>query len=376
MTIYIDVSAAVHRRAGLGRYATNLSKALHKAIPRDLALFHNREENWKPLPWTAGKDVASRSIGLGYKPWRLLIWLAQLGRLGFDKLLPGALLYHATEHLLMPLVEIPTVLTVHDLIFRLFPEHHKKLNYWYLNLTMPLYCKRASHIIAVSQRTKDDLLRLYGVPSNKVTVVHEAADDLFGAVPAQAMHVVRSKYGLPAEYAIFVGTMEPRKNLIRLFDALELLHSQGRGLPLVLVGSSGWLYEPILRRMEAMPDGTVIRLGYVPEEDLPPLYAAAAFSVLPSLYEGFGLPVLESMACGTPVACSATSSLPEVGGQAAMYFNPENADQIADTLDRLQSDVELRHELREAGKEQARCFSWERAAQETLSVYRQVQAKH
>lgn len=376
MTVYVDVSAAVHRRAGLGRYASNLSEALYHAIPQKLALFHNREEDWQPLPWTVGADITSRSIRMGYKPWRLLVWLAQRAGIGFDRLLPGADLYHATEHLLMPLRDIPSVLTVHDLIFHLFPEHHKRLNYWYLNLTMPLYCERVSYIIAVSQSTKKDIHRLYGVPDGKVTVVHEAADERYSPVSAAVVAAIRAKYGLPTKYVIFVGTVEPRKNLVRLFDALEHLHRQDRGLPLVLVGSRGWLYEPILRRIENMPEGSIVQLGYVPEEDLPPLYAAAEFSVQPSLYEGFGLPVLELMACGTPVICSSSSSLTEVGGEAAAYFDPTSTDDMAAAIDRLHSSKELRLQLSRDGLEHAHKFSWKRAAQETISVYRQVRAKH
>ncbi|MDY7079298.1 MAG: glycosyltransferase, partial [Chloroflexota bacterium] len=176
MTIYLDVSAAVHHRAGLGRYAESLAHAL-VAQPTNqlpLSLFYNRERGIEPL--VGLEHLPARTVALGYKPWRMLVWMGQLARISFDRLLPGAELFHATEHLLLPLRAVPTVLTVHDLIFRHLPEHHKPLNRWYLNLTMPLYCRRATHIIAISECTRRDLIAAYSLPPEKITVIHEAAD--------------------------------------------------------------------------------------------------------------------------------------------------------------------------------------------------------
>jgi glycosyltransferase involved in cell wall biosynthesis len=171
--IYLDVSAAVHRRAGLGRYAESLTRALVAAHPGRYGLFYNRERGVNPLPGLEHLPV--RTVALGYKPWRMLVWLGQLAHVGLDNLLPDAELFHATEHLLLSLRSIPTVLTVHDLIFRRLPAHHKPLNRWYLNLTVPLYCRRANHVIAVSEYTRRDLISAYGLPPEKITVVCEAA---------------------------------------------------------------------------------------------------------------------------------------------------------------------------------------------------------
>ena len=157
MPIYLDVSAAVHHRAGLSRYAESLAHALAALLPGQLALFYNAEQGIEPLAGLAG--LPASTIALGYKPWRMLVWAGQLARIGFNRLTPGATLFHATEHLLLPLRGVPTVLTVHDLIFRRLPEHHKPLNRWYLNLSLPLYCRRATHIIAVSAQTRQDPIR-------------------------------------------------------------------------------------------------------------------------------------------------------------------------------------------------------------------------
>jgi len=386
MTIYLDVSAAVHRRAGLGRYAESLARSLAPLLPDRLALFYNREQGIEPLRGL--ERLPARTVALGYKPWRMLVWAGQVAQVGFNRLLPGAELFHATEHLLLPLRGVPTVLTVHDLIFRHLPQHHKPLNRWYLNLTLPLYCRRADHIIAVSEQTRRDLIALYRLPPTKISVIYEAADSRFGPQPPEAVAATRVRYHLPERYLLFVGTIEPRKNLVRLLAAFERLHAEGLTDALVIVGKRGWLYDDFFGRLENSPaKQAVIFPGFVPDADLPAVYAGAQALALPSLYEGFGLPVLEAMACGTPVVCSNTSSLPEIvgvpsagsplpsvgdcaGQAAALLVDPTDVDALASALGRLLADHELQQELRVKGQAQAARFSWEWAAQQTLALYR------
>jgi glycosyltransferase involved in cell wall biosynthesis len=371
VTIYLDVSAAVHRRAGLGRYAESLTRALLPLLGDRLALFYNREAGSEPK---AGLErVPSRTVTLGYKPWRMLVWLGQLAHAGFNRLVPNATLFHATEHLLLPLRGVPTVLTVHDLIFRLLPEQHKLLNRWYLNLSMPLYCRRATHIIAVSEQTRRDVVSAYGIPVEKITVIYEAADARFQVQSAEAEAGARARYHLPERYLLFVGTIEPRKNLTRLLTAFERLLTEELTDALVIVGKRGWLtgdFYAALERSPAKP--AVLFPGFIPDEDLPAIYAGAQALVMPSLYEGFGLPVLEAMACATPVACSNNASLPEIAGDAALLFDPAEVDDISDTLRRILLDSDLQAHLGEAGLRRASQFSWERAAQETLALYQRL----
>jgi glycosyltransferase involved in cell wall biosynthesis len=368
MAIYLDISAAVHHRAGLGRYAESLTRALVAASPDRYALFYNRERGVEPL---AGLEhLPARTVALGYKPWRMLVWLGQRGRVGFDRLLPGAELFHATEHLLLPLRSVPTVLTVHDLIFRYLPEHHKPLNRWYLNLTMPLYCRQATHIVAVSEYTRRDLIATYGLAPERITVIHEAADPRFHPQPPQAAAAIRARYGLPDRYLLFIGTIEPRKNLTRLLAAFEAVYADGLTDGLIIVGRRGWLYGDFFARLEESPVRDAVLLpGFVPDEDLPAICAGSQALVLPSLYEGFGLPVLEAMACGVPVAASGASSIPEVGGDAALYFEPTDVEAMTATIRRLLRDTGLWNEMRVRGLDQAAKFSWKRAATETETVY-------
>jgi glycosyltransferase involved in cell wall biosynthesis len=371
MTIYLDVSAAVHRRAGLGRYAESLARALAPLLPGSLALFYNREQGIEPLPGL--ESLPARSVALGYKPWRMLVWLGQLAHVGFNRLTPDAGLFHATEHLLLPLRGVPTVLTVHDLIFRLLPGQHKPLNRWYLNLSMPLFCRRAAHIIAISEQTRRDVVSAYGVPADKISVIYEAADPRFRPQSPEAIAAARARYHLPERYLLSVGTIEPRKNLARLLAAFERLHAEGLTDVLVLAGKRGWLTGEFDAALERSPSKqAVVFPGFIADADLPAVYAGAQVLVMPSLYEGFGLPVLEGMACGVPVACSNCSSLPEIAGQAALFFEPTDAYDISDALRRLLRDPELQDALRGAGLRQAGRFSWERTAQETLAVYRRL----
>lgn len=370
--ITVDVSAAVNGRAGLGRYAGSLAAALAAAHPNEIALFANSARHPAGIPPELAA-LPRRMVRLGYKPWRMLVWMGQLAHVGFDFLIPGARLFHATEHLLLPLRSTPSVLTVHDLIYRLFPQHHKRLNYWYLNAAMPLYVRRASAIIAISQATKRDLVHHYRVAPDKVHVVHEAAAPQFAPQPPEKVSAVRARYGLPERYILTVGTIEPRKNLERLVAALAALRRDDPAVRLVVVGGLGWLYEGFFRAIEAHGQAdAVLRPGYIPDNDLPAVYSGAMVTAVASLYEGFGLPILEAMACGSPVVCSDRSSLPEIGGDAARTVDPEDVEAMAEALRRVLGDADLRAEMRRAGERRAAAFSWERAARETWAVYEGV----
>lgn len=367
--IYIDVSAAVHSKAGLGRYSERLAVALMALDPSRYALFFNRGPEGQ-FPESLPAAVLQRSINLGYKPWRMAVLLGHMGRVPFNHLVPDAELFHSTEHLLLPLRGVPTVLTVHDLIFKLFPDYHKRLNFWYLNRAMPLYCARATAIIAVSEATKRDLVKYYAVDPAKVSIVYEAAATHFTPPTPAGIARVRQSYRLPERFLLHLGTIEPRKNLSRLLDAFQILRRSFPDLHLLLAGGRGWLYDDFFARIASERLQEVVRpLGWVPDEDLPAIIGAAALAVQPSLYEGFGLPILEHMACGQVVAASNAASHPEVGGAAAAYFDPADTEQMAATIARLLVDSAEYGERRVLGLRQAARFSWERAARETAAVY-------
>lgn len=370
MTIYVDVSSAVHAKAGLKRYAENLVRELEPLLDHRLRLFQNSLGRRGPLAgWEEHPTVG---VPHGYRVWRALVLLRQAIRWPMDDLLPDATLFHATEHLLPPL-KAPTVLTVHDVIFERYPKYHKLKNYLYLKAAMPLYCRRATAIIAVSESTREDIVDLYDIAPKKITVIPEAADPNFCEQPAERIAFVRRHYGLPARYILAVGTIEPRKNLTRLVDACGPIFAEDLADALVLVGSKGWLYEDFFRHLETLAwRDKVLCTGFVREEDLPAVYAGARLMVQPSLYEGFGLPVLEAMACACPVCASDASSLPEVGGEAARYFSPQNIDEMTHCIRHALRHPHLRQEMADKGLARAETFSWKSTAQQTLALYRRV----
>jgi len=371
MSIYVDVSSAVHGKAGLKRYAENLVRALRPLLGERLRLFQNSLGRRGPLP--GFEDWPTAGVPWGYKPWRSLVAAGQWLHRPMNHLVPGAALFHATEHLLPPLADIPTVLTVHDLIFAHLPQHHKAMNRAYLRATMPMYARCASAVIAVSEATKTDLMTFYGLEPTSITVIPEAAEPRFRPQPPEVVERARARYGLPPRYVLAVGTIEPRKNLSRLVEALSRLRRDDPHLGLVVVGAKGWLYEQFFTRVEELGlQEAVLLPGYVPDEDLPAVFRAATVYVMASLYEGAGLPVLEAMACGAPVVSSRESSMPELGADVARYFNPYDVQQMTDVIGLVLNDDALRAQMAAAGPERAARFSWQRAARETLTVYRRV----
>jgi len=267
-----------------------------------------------------------------------------------------------------------SIVTVHDLGHHYWPGAHTARQRWYLEWSARYHARTAAHLIADSQATRDDLVRIYGIEPTRITVVYLGVDPALQRVEpeAQVQQVCR-RYGISGPYLLYVGTLQPRKNLVRLLDAFsELRRSTPGPLQLVLAGRRGWLCQGILARAEELGLGQdVVLTGYVPDADLPALYSGATLFVMPSLYEGFAMPVLEAMACGTPVACSNVSSLPEVAGDAALLFDPRSVDRMAAALKHALEDARLRTELSLRGKERAQQFTWERCARQILEVLEQ-----
>jgi glycosyltransferase involved in cell wall biosynthesis len=268
----------------------------------------------------------------------------------------------------------PAVITIHDLSFLRFPNLFRPANRLYLKTLTQLSARRAHRLIAVSRYTAAETTRLLGVPQERVDVVYHGINPAFRPLPNDEVMAFRRHRGLPERFVLFVGTLEPRKNLVRLVEAFS--HVRDGQVRLVLVGGKGWLYDELFAKVEALGLGSeVIFPGYVMSEELPLWYNAAHALAYPSLYEGLGLPVLEAQACGTPVLTSNASSLPEAGGDAALMADPHDVESLAAGLKRLLTDESLRYQCRERGLAHAARFSWARSAEETADVYRRAIAK-
>ena len=276
-----------------------------------------------------------------------------------------------------PICPCAIVLTVHDISFALFPSFFSLRDRLLLSASVPLSCRLATRIIAVSEQTKRDLVRQYAVPPQKIKVVHEAVDERFSnrASADEALRT-RRKYAGGRRYVLALGNIQPRKNLGRLVEAYALLTSAGmvaEDIALVIAGQAQRGASEVFDQVAARGLADKVCFpGYVADDDLPALYRGAEVFVHPSLYEGFGLPPLEAMACGTPVVCSNASALPEVIGQGAALVDPYDTDALAETLGTLLNDGARRRDLSASGLARAAQFSWERTAQETLQVYREA----
>jgi glycosyltransferase involved in cell wall biosynthesis len=267
----------------------------------------------------------------------------------------------------------PVVITVHDLSFIRFPHLFRPANRLYLTVMTRLSARRARRLIAVSEHAASETVRLLGVPREKVDVVYHGVDPLFRPLPPEQVAAFRRRRRLPDQFVLFVGTLEPRKNLERLIEAFARI-PRGEA-KLVLVGGKGWLYEDLFARVEALGlSDAVVFPGYVRSEELPLWYNAATAFAYPSLYEGFGMPVTEAQACGTPVVTSTSSSLPEAAGDAALLVDPEDVEAIATGLTQILDDDTLREALTKRGLAHARTFDWSRTARQTVQVYRRALA--
>jgi glycosyltransferase involved in cell wall biosynthesis len=275
-------------------------------------------------------------------------------------------------HVLPLSCPVPAVVTVHDLGYKYYPEAHRPFARWYLDWTTRRHTRVARHIIADSQATKQDLIDFYDAKPDQISVVYLGRDEsLTPVTEAHLINQTKARYGISGDYLLYLGTLHPRKNLVRLIEAFHQVISTPSmaALTLVIAGQRGWLYNDIFQRVQQLGlVEQVIFPGFIADADKPALLSGALAYVFPSLYEGFGLPLLEAMACGTPVLTSNVSSLPEVGGEAALLVDPHDTEAIAAGLAQLITDADLRRHLVAAGYRQLEQFSWQAAARQTLEI--------
>ncbi len=360
---------AGYRAAGVSRYSQHLVQGLGR-----LGLPHHLEAYVRDPAFQAPGVELVRTRWPTHRPLARILWeQAVLPRVLAAR---GVELVHGLVNVLPLATEVPGVVTVHDLSFLHLPETFPRAKRLYLRALCRASVRRARAVIAVSRQTAQDVVRSFSVSAHRVHVVYNGVDGRFRPPDPAQVAAFRRARGLPERYVFYLGTLEPRKNLERLLEAFALWrsrHPDERDVVLVLAGARGWFYEGIFRRCDSLGLAEVVRFpGYLSPEELPLWYGAATVFVYPSLFEGFGLPVLEAMACGTPVICSDTASLREVAGDAAWTVSPQDTEALARGLACLLADPGARTQLARRGLARAQNFSWQRTAQETAAVYEAV----
>lgn len=367
MRIGIDARLSYHQPAGISRYTWYLLRALAQLNQHDEFVVYQHRKHRDPLIDQANfrRRTLYAPVHRGLE--QLLLPIELFGQ-SLD-------LIHSTDFIPPLYSSVPAVITVHDLAFFHWPNFLTKDSAAYYG-QIDRAVRHARHIIVPSENTKQDLIGILGTPDKKISVIYEAANPSFAPLAVEpARRAMMAKFDIPSQYILFVSTIEPRKNVNGLLHAYRYLcdkYNIGE-VGLVLAGSQGWLYEETMDLVQTLNlEKQTFFLGRVTDEDLHQLYVGARCHVHPAHYEGFGLPPLEAMACGTPTIVSNTSSLPEVVGDAALLINPADHEELAVAMHRLVTDDALHAELREKGLKRAACFSWETAASSTLEVYRKA----
>ena len=354
---------------GIGSYVRGIVPAMAARDPSlRITLFHARFRSPEaPEPWMLDHRVEElpKEVRSLYPRWSLL------GRPALPPSLRDADVLHATNHVAIPPAGPGQrlVVTVHDLAFLSFPGLFPRTWRVLYRLGLRAAVRRADAIVTPSRNTAEDVLSRTDVDPRKLHVGPEASSLPMGALDSEE---VLARLRIPTPYVLFVGTLEPRKNLVRLVRAYRRVAANGFPHALVLVGPLGWHHEPLMRELAVAGPGEILMTGSIPDDELDAVYRAADVFAYPSLYEGFGLPILEAMARGVPTVASTTSSLPEVAGDAALGVDPRSVREIARAIEALLSDVDLAERYASRGRARAERFSWDETARLTLEVYDRV----
>lgn len=369
MNIAIDANEAnVTKRVGISEYAFQVVNELYK--------MRNQEKNsheytiyLKAEPLSVLPKEASWWKYKVVKPAKMWTQFGLPINLFLAPKKPDV--FYTTSHYAPRFSPIPTVVSVMDLSYLRFPETFKKNDLYQLTEWTRYSVKNARAIITISESSKNDIMKFYKAPNDKIRVVYLGLKDLPNSMASSKSP---KDYGVEKNFILFVGTLQPRKNIAKLIEAFSLLPKDLlERNELVIIGKKGWLYEDILAAPQKYGvESSVKFLDFVSDEDLPGFYKKAEVYVLPSLYEGFGLPVLEAMRYGCPVITSDVSSLPEAGGDAALYVDPENAADIETKIEKVLTDKALREKMIEKGNAHYKKFTWEKAAREVLEVIESV----
>ena len=348
--------ANVEKKVGVSVYALNILKYFHKVADKN-TIFYVYLKN-TPL-----SDLPKENKFFKYKIIKGKVLWSQIF-LPFNLFLhKGIDVYFSPAHYLPAFCPVPQVVTIHDLAYLYFPSDFTKKDLWQLKNWTNFSIKKSKQIIAVSKTTKKDIIKNYVIDEAKVSVVYNGFEKSLNKLKNEKFKLKNEKY------VLFVGTIQPRKNLVILINAFNEFIKINKDFKLIIVGKKGWLYSDIFEKIKVMKlEEKVIFTGHISDQELVGYYKNAFCLVLPSLYEGFGIPILEAMSYDCPVITSFSSSLPEIGGEACLYFDPRNSYNLLEKLTELQNNKELRKELIVKGRQRTKIFSWEKCAKETLDI--------
>ena len=376
MRIGIDFTAGVNQRGGIGRYTRELFTALVDQDSSDeFVLYYSHPRGKKPdIRMPNRPNVTERPLGISDR-WLSALWFRARIPIPIDLVTGPVDIFHFPNFVLPPVRGGKTVVTIHDLSFLLHPECADEGLRAYLERAVPSAVRNADFVVVDSANTQNELICLLDADPTRVEVVYPAVDDHFYPITDETLlEATRKKYSLHYPFLLNVSVIEPRKNMPRLLQAFaRLKHEMNIPHRMVFVGGLGWMYESVFQTVEELGlSDQVVFLGYVPDEDLAPIYNLADLFVYPSIYEGFGIPPLEAMACGTPVIASNSSSLPEAIGDAGLLVRPTDVDAIADAIQRVLTNPSLSADLTRRGFEQAKKFTWQASAEQVLAIYRRI----
>lgn len=374
MKVLVDAIPMTGLLTGVARYLRNLYGAMEEMNRVDISYCHGGKTT-KAMPPLAASDQRQMAIGavrslpdpvvFGLRAARWLKYEHQLvracGKGSFD-------LYHETAFTPAKLTGVPTLFSIYDLSLRRYRETHPKERVWLFEHFIKSRLRYATHILTISEFIRNEIIDEFNVSPAMVTSVPLAPDPLFTPCDQVAVDAVRTKYRLPGSYLLFVSSLEPRKNIALLMAALKAAKTD---IPLVLVGWQGWGDKHWMKAINDFKN-PVHLLGHVSDQDLRAIYSGGMGLVYPSLYEGFGLPILEAMACGCPVICSDAASMPAVAGSAALLIDPADSEGLAFAIDTLVYDTHKRNDLVKRGKHRAAGFTWNATAEKTLDVFKRV----
>lgn len=372
LRVTIDLTPSVQSHAGLGRYAGALARALQASeqTGEQLEAFYDDPLRRRPAPPL--DQLPCCALAMNNKVWRARVSAAYVGNHGQDRLVGSPDVFVATDHLLPRLKHASSVFLLADVTYLTHPQMHSSMNRSYLRIMMPHFLRACDAVMTISRCSLKQAVERYPFIEEKVHIVYPGVDPAFAPVTDEgALREIRARLSLPERFLLYVGTIEPRKNLGTLVDAFK--HASLPGTALAIAGRKGWLSDALFAKVRELGmEQRIIFTGFVPDGNLPALYSAAEAFVFPSIYEGFGLPVLEAMACGTPVVCSDASSLPEVAGDAAILLPPRDVHAWAEAMLQITESRDLRAQMRERGLRRAQCFSWRISAERARELWRDI----